>query len=339
MLRTLLATLLVTMSMDAAYSVKTETVEGRSVEVLTDTGAQVEARVSASFGNNLYSMKIKGQEVMWSPTASLQELHEKKPLMGNPFLGPWANRLDREGFFANNKFYRFNTGLKNLRMDGNGSPIHGLLMYTDAWQVVRRHADEAGAEVVSKLEFWRYPDWMAQFPFAHDVEMTYRLSGGKITVALKLVNHSKEPMPVSIAFHPYFQLTDSTREEWTLDIPAAKAVVLNRLLMPTGEMKAVQLARPQALAGKQFDDVFAELAPTPKFVLTGKKQKLTVTFEENYPIAVIYSPPNGKFVCVEPMSGLTNAINLAFAGVVKDLPTVAPGGSWTARYSISGEGF
>jgi aldose 1-epimerase len=328
-----------TLNLEAGYSVTTETVEGYRVEVMRDSDAKVEARICPSFGNNLYSLKFHGQEVMWSPTGSLKELHEKKPLMGNPFLAPWANRLDRDGFFANGKFYRFNISLRNIRPDANGNPIHGLLMYSDAWKVTKAAADNAGVSVTSTLEFWKYPDLMAQFPFAHDIEMTYRLQNGVITVTTKLINHSREAMPVSIAFHPYFQLTDASRDDWQLEVPAKKAVVLNKLLMPTGEFREAQLAHPQSLAGKQFDDVFIDLGTQPKFVLLGRKQRLTVTFDKNYPVGIVYSPATGKFVCVEPMTGLTNAFNLAHAGVVSDVPSVAAGQSWEAVFSISAEGF
>ena len=33
-----------------------------------------------------------------------------------------------------------------------------------------------GAETRSRLEFWRYPDYMAQFPFAHTIEMIHRFT-------------------------------------------------------------------------------------------------------------------------------------------------------------------
>ncbi len=39
--------------------------------------------------------------------------------------------------------------------------------------------------------------------------MTYRLSDGTLEVETMIANMSAEPMPVSIGFHPYFQLTDS----------------------------------------------------------------------------------------------------------------------------------
>ena len=61
---------------------------------------------------------------------------------------------------------------------------------------------------------------MKQWPFAHTIDMTYRLRDGVLEVATSIVNHSAEPMPVSVGFHPYFTLTDSLRDEWTISVGA-----------------------------------------------------------------------------------------------------------------------
>ena len=61
---------------------------------------------------------------------------------------------------------------------------------------------------------------MKQWPFAHTIEMTYRLRDGVLEVATAIVNLSAEPMPVAVGFHPYFQLTDSRRDDWTISVGA-----------------------------------------------------------------------------------------------------------------------
>ena len=101
---------------------------------------------------------------------------------GIPFLGPWANRLDGDAYWANGKRYLLNPDVVEIRRDPNGLPIHGLLLFTSAWQVMALDADEHGAQVTSRLEFWKHPEWMAQFPFAHTVTMTHRLYGGILEV-------------------------------------------------------------------------------------------------------------------------------------------------------------
>jgi aldose 1-epimerase len=49
--------------------------------------------------------------------------------------------------------------------------------------------------------------------------MTYRLRDGILEVETKIENHSTEPMPVSIGYHPYFKLHDSPRNAWKVTLP------------------------------------------------------------------------------------------------------------------------
>ena len=82
------------------------------------------------------------------------------------------------------------------------------------------------------------PAWMKQFPFAHTIEMTYRLQDGVLQVTTKIENLSTDPMPVAIGFHPYFQLTDSTRDDWTISVGARTQWLLAPNMIPTGETRA-----------------------------------------------------------------------------------------------------
>jgi galactose mutarotase-like enzyme len=50
-------------------------------------------------------------------------------------------------------------------------------------------------------------DLLAQFPFAHTIEMTHRLAGGALEVETMARNESIGSMPVAMGFHPYFRFT------------------------------------------------------------------------------------------------------------------------------------
>jgi galactose mutarotase-like enzyme len=50
--------------------------------------------------------------------------------------------------------------------------------------------------------------------------LLYRLAEGTLEVALKLNNLSAAPMPVAVGFHPYFQVNDAPRDEWTFSVGA-----------------------------------------------------------------------------------------------------------------------
>jgi len=124
-------------------------------------------------------------------------------------MGPWANRLDEPAFYANGRRHAFDMTLGNIRGD---VPIHGFVTTTSLWRVAALRATGNEALVTSRLDFYRQPAWMRQWPYAHTVEITYRLVDGVLEVATAIANLSDDPMPVAIGFHPYFQLTDSPRD-------------------------------------------------------------------------------------------------------------------------------
>ena len=323
------------------YSIQRMTVDGTAVFRLADAAAGVEVMVAPELGNNAYSMQVKGHEVMWSPYKTLGELKQKPALAGNPFLAPWANRIDQDSFFANGKKYTLNDGLGNVRRDGNKKPIHGLVMFASQWKLTSQKIG-GEASITCRLDFYREPDWMAQFPFAHTIDMTYRLKDGALEVETVIDNLSSAPMPVSIGFHPYFQLTDSPRDEWQVALPARESVVLSDILVPTGEKTPRDPAPLFALKGQQLDNVYTGLNRGADgksvFYVQGKAQKLAVEYGPNYPVAVVYAPAGRGFICFEPMSGVTNAFNLGHAGKYP-LQSIAPGGKWRESYWIRPSGF
>ena len=118
---------------------------------LEDTARQIVVSIAPSAGNLTREMTVKGHNILGP--------------QGIPFLAPWANRLDEQAFYANGKRYAFDMELGNVR---GARPIHGFLAAAK-WEVVEAKADAGSAWVTSRLEFFKQPDWMAQFPFAHTI--------------------------------------------------------------------------------------------------------------------------------------------------------------------------
>lgn len=330
------------MSLEAAnYTSQRVQVEGNEVIHLHDAAHDTEVLIIPSFGNNAYSMKVKGHEIMWSPYKTFAEWKAKPAQRGNPFLAPWCNRIDGNSYWANGKQYTLNDSLDNFRRDGNKLPIHGLLVHAP-WEVTAVKASASEAVTTSRLEFWKHPQWMAQFPFAHTIEMTHRLRDGVLEVETVLLNHSAEPMPISVGYHTYYQLTDTPRDDWKVHVAASEHVTLSQQLVPTGEKTPVKLADPYPLRGSQLDDVFTTLKHEPNgraiFSVQGAKQRIAVEYGPKYPVAVIYAPPGREFICFEPMAGVTNVFNLGHAGKFP-LQSVPAGGEWRESFWIRPSGF
>jgi aldose 1-epimerase len=267
-----------------------------------------------------------------------------KPQFGGiPFLAPWANRLSEDAFFANGEKFRVNPDLGNIRRDQNQKPIHGLLTFSPDWQVTAIDADDNSARVTSRLEFWKHPELMAQFPFAHTIETTYSLRDDILEVRTTIENLSADPMPVGLGYHPYFQLHDTPREQWKVHLAARDHLTLSKMLIPTGERKPVEFADPLPLAGVTLDDVFGGLvrdgSGKAAFSVEGAREKISVIYGPKYTVAVVYAPPGRQFICFEPMSAVTDGFNLAHAGVYKELQSIPPGSQWRESFWIVPSGF
>lgn len=325
------------------YSVEKQTVDSIEVYVLKDTKRNVEVRVVPSIGNNAYSMTVNGKPVFWSPYKTLGEFKAKPVNLGNPFLWPWANRIDGTSYYANGKKYNLNLDIGNVRPGPANTPIHGLIMYSDQWKVIESTATAKGAVVRSRFEFSKYPQMMAQFPFAHTVDMIYRLADGALEVETVIENHTTEPMPVAAGYHPYFQVNDAPRDEWNVHLSAKEKMVLSDRLIPTGEKVAMPYPDPLPLKGAKLDDVFVSLKRDPdgwaRFSVKGKNETVTVEYGPKYTVAVVYAPPGRDFICFEPMAAITNAFNAAHAGWYTELQSVPAGGSWREKFRIVPSGF
>src|SRR5437764_282165 len=275
--------LLVNLTLAAARYTATATPD---LVVLRDQRADVVVSVQPKTGNIAFSMKVKGREILfWDPPQ----------MSGIPFLGPWANRLDEQAFWANGKRYPFDMSLGNVR---GAIPIHGFLTLNDRWRVVDARADKTSAWVTSRLEFFREPAWMKQWPFAHTIDMTYRLQDGALEVTTSIANLSADPMPVAIGFHPYFQLTDSPRDDWTISVGAKTHWKLAANKVPTGETERIEALFPtphaSALRDYDLDDVFGDLERDAKgrasLSVKGRSQRLEITLGPNYRSAVVWAP-------------------------------------------------
>jgi hypothetical protein len=108
-----------------------------------------------------------------------------------------------------------------------------------------------------------------------------------------------------------------------IQIPARDHMTLSPQLIPTGERTPVTAPDPMPMKGVSFGDVYTNLKTgangRAEFSVKGKNEKVAVAYGPKFTTGVIYSVPGRNFVCFEPMTGITNGVNLAnsthYAGV------------------------
>src|SRR4051812_24747654 len=74
---------------------------------LHDASTQTVVSVLPAVGNFTFEMAVKGHNVLHWPYTSVAEFKARPGFSGIPFLGPWANRLDEQAFYANGTKYAF----------------------------------------------------------------------------------------------------------------------------------------------------------------------------------------------------------------------------------------
>jgi len=331
------------------YSVTKKLVEGHTTYHLLDTQRKMDFGIVPDIGNFAYEFKVNGKDVLISPE-SLKAYIEKHWFgWGIPFLAPYANRIDQDYYWFQGKKYLLNDALGNLlRVPPSNLPIHGLLVFDPRWEVVKTgNSETEGAFIISRLEFYKYPDLMAQFPFAQVYEVTYRLKGGQLECTTKVTNVGKSALPVHFGYHPYFR-PDGPREEWTLGIGAQKHWLVDQRLIPSGETEPTEKYLPGVTKtftlDKQFiDDGFSGLQRDAKGLghiwAKGTTQKIEVVYGKEYDYAIVYAPLDNTLICMEPQTGPTNAFNLDHDGKFHGLTVLEPGKTFEAKYWIVPTGF
>lgn len=331
----------------AAGNYRAERALSGDVEIirLSDAKRGTVVSVAPALGNRAVEFKVHGNEILYFPLANAAALkNSERPLLnGIPFLAPWANRIAGGGFWSEGTHYLFNPAVGTVRIDPNGIAIHGMLTLSPLWEVTEVKATGSAAELTCKLAFWKHPELMANWPFAHQYSMMYRLADGVLEVQTSVANLSSRAMPMSLGFHPYFQIPGAPRDEWTVHLPVTRHVETDSHLVATGQLNTAELAAEISLRGRTFDDGFTGLVRdrTGKatFSLSAGNRKVQVDYGPKYTVAVIYAPPRQNFVCFEPMTAITNGVNLAHEGKYTELQHIAPSETWSESFFVRTQGF
>jgi galactose mutarotase-like enzyme len=241
---------------------------------------------------------------------------------GLPLLAPWANRLASRRYRAAGVTVNLD-GLP-LRTDGNGLPIHGLLVGSDGWRVTRLDVRGAAARLGATIEV----DGPA-FPFPHRVELAVAARDGALVVDTTVVPTGTRPVPVAFGWHPYLRLPGIPRPSWALRLPPRRHLLLDPAGIPTGD-EVPQPAELAPLGGRRFDDLFALGRDRRLSFGHDDGQRIELHCGAGYPFAQVWVPPGRSFAALEPMAAPTNALVSGAA------PLAPPGDRYTARFTLSG---
>jgi aldose 1-epimerase len=306
---------------------ETTRIEGYEAVRLRSSSAQLEATFVPEVGMVGASLRDAGAELLYA-NGGVHRYALGGSTMGIPLLHPWANRLADDRYRVNGTAVRLDPASPLVQRDDHGLPIHGLLNGSRRW---RRTPAPDGWALSAELDFGAHSDLLAAFPFPHRLRLDVALRRRTLTVRTTLSAQGDHPVPVAFGFHPYLRLPDVPRDRWRVELPQMRHLELDARGIPTGASRPMP-AQAFRLGARTFDDGYADVAPGAEFALAGGSRRITVRFDEGYSVAQVFAPSAGDVICFEPMTAPTNALASG-----ERLPLVAPGGRYTATFSITVE--
>lgn len=159
------------------------------------------------------------------------------------------------------------------------------------------------------------------WPWPYHARQRTVLSDRGITVTLSVQNRGDSPMPAGLGLHPYFPRPAGTQ---------VRAAVTHRWergddMVPIGP----RAMRPDPIVptvdGDPLDHCFSGWSGVAEIVDPGGVTRITAQ-PEVFGHLVVFAPDREDYVCVEPVSHATNAVNLdPVAGLDLGLKSLQPG--------------
>jgi aldose 1-epimerase len=295
---------------------------------VTLAAGQLEASLLPGLGLLGTSLRHRGEELLALPGGV--EGYRDGHVTGLPLLAPWANRLPGWRYRAAGVEVDLD-GL-DLHTDPGGLPIHGTLTAHRGWRLERLAADADRAVLEADLDYGDWPQLLAAFPFPHRLTVTFALQGASLAVTTTLTATGDRPVPVAFGWHPYLRLPGAPRAAWRLLLPFRTHLELDDRGLPTGKA-ADEPAEAAPVGERTFDDLYVlDADPAERRLgLEAAGRRLVVGYGDGYDHAQVFAPPGAEFVCLEPMTAPTAALANG------DTPPVAPGDSFSARFTIGVE--
>jgi aldose 1-epimerase len=295
-----------------------------------DARSELEATFFPGAGMLCSSLRHRGDELL-GQTADVAAYARDGKTTGVPLLYPWGNRLADFSYTVAGKTIALPRDGSRVALDTRGLPIHGAIAGDMAWNV--SSSANRGDSVLTAQMTWSeaQPELFELFPFRHDLEYAASVGAGRLEVSVTVRATGSDPVPRAFGFHPYLTLPGIPREQWMVELPPMRRLILDDRQIPREPGEALKQSRFQ-LAAHVFDDGFDRVSPSARFA-AGAGRRLEVQFLEGFSCAQVFAPPDSSYICFEPMTAPTNALRSG-----DGLQLLAPDHEFHARFAIAVSG-
>ncbi|NEU71664.1 aldose epimerase [Hassallia byssoidea VB512170] len=275
--------------------------------VLKDESTNSQLEVVPERGGIITKWRVNGEEIFYLDTERFTN-PELSVRGGNPILFPICGNLPDNTYTSQGKQY-------TLKQHGFARDL--------PWDVTNQVTqDKASLTVVLNSN----EQTRAVYPFDFELAFTYQMQGNILEVQQNYTNKSSSPMPFSFGFHPYFVTNDKTQLEFEI---------------PSNEYQDQKTKEMHSFNGDfdfnrdEIDVAFKQLTSQSASVTDrSRKLKLTLDYDDAFPILVFWTLKGKDFYCLEPWSAARNSINTG-----EHLTILEPGASCSATVKLTANFF
>ena len=204
----------------------------------------------------------------------------------------------------------------------------GSMLARPEWEVTRLGAGPRSARLAARFDFGAHEDLMAAFPFPHElaVDVTLAASGLRDRDHGAAERAGQRSDRVRVA--PVPAAARRATRHVGARAPGTRARRARRTRHPDGPGPSGRRPRPRRSPGAT-STTSSRSARTGSSRSRRSDRRLTITYDDGYPYAQMYSPTGKPFCAIEPMTAPTNAL------VSGDHPSVRPGETFSAAFTLA----
>ncbi|MGI2904784.1 aldose epimerase [Tolypothrix sp. VBCCA 56010] len=275
--------------------------------ILKDESTNSQLEVVPERGGIITKWRVNGEEIFYLDAERFTN-PELSVRGGNPILFPICGNLPDNTYTYQGKQY-------TLKQHGFARDL--------PWDVTNQVTqDKASLTVVLNSN----EQTRSVYPFDFELAFTYQMQGNILEVQQNYTNKSSSPMPFSFGFHPYFVTNDKTQLEFEI---------------PSSEYQDQKTKEIHSFNGNfdfnrdEIDVAFKQLTSQSASVTDrSRKLKLTLDYDDAFPILVFWTLKGKDFYCLEPWSAARNSINTG-----EHLTILEPGASCSASIKLTANFF
>lgn len=219
-------------------------------------------------------------------SAEPHTLRASRPSGSFPLV-PYSNRLGHRRFQWQGRVYTTSPNFGD-----SPHSLHGVA-WLRAWQV----ASCGPTELVLRYE--HRPD--AHWPFAFAVQQHFSLTPQRLSTRLAMTNTAPHAQPAGLGWHPYFP----KRSRSHLQTHVLRRWELDGAQLPTRPVE--QHSIDDDIAQLRLDHCFDGWDGSAQL----RDEQFSLSLRSSLRHLVVYTPQDKGYFCVEPVSHVNNAIQMA----------------------------